>query len=68
MRVQHRDGVTGAGLGVGDAVVSADVDANYASRIPEYLEADATYYEPTGAFRYGESWIVRNEKAEAAEV
>ncbi|TQE39015.1 DUF4157 domain-containing protein [Streptomyces ipomoeae] len=53
--------VTGAGLGATGAV-AADIDANYATKIPERLEASTTVYDTQGNWLYGESWIVHNEK------
>ena len=60
--VEHGRGVSGKGLGIGDAAVEADVDANYANRIPEFMTAEVDYYTPTGVWKYGEGWVVQNEK------
>ncbi|POX38705.1 hypothetical protein C3486_21630 [Streptomyces sp. Ru73] len=57
----HYGKVTGAELGA-TGQVAADIDANYATLIPEYLACDVTVYDAQGTWLYGESWQVHNTK------
>jgi hypothetical protein len=59
--VKHGAGVTAKGIGITDPTVAADVNTNYASKIPDHIEADVTYYDTTGKWLTGEGWIVQNE-------
>ena len=61
VRADYSSPVSGAALGA-PANVAADIDANYANKIPVLLTCTTTVYDPQGKELYGESWIVHNEK------